>query len=213
MNRSLVVLSLAVFLSGFSPQAKADGLLANWKLNEPAGSTSFADSSGHGNTGSLVGTDSLTTIAGPFGTSGPTALYFHGATGNTTVNGADYINVPYNSALSGMGDLTLSAWIYLPAGTTNSSPPSEIFSYMQSGSTGTNAYMLGTGYTVKDRMYFNVGYTAAGANDMYYWTGGTISGVTVPTQAAPARGSWSLPSTMAETTLPPKAIPFFTSTE
>ena len=67
MRRTTVLLLSAGFLVGLATEVRADGLIANWKLNEPAGSTSFADSSGNGNTGTLYGTDTLTTIAGPYG--------------------------------------------------------------------------------------------------------------------------------------------------
>ena len=36
-------------------QARADGLLANWTLNSPTGTTSFPDNSGNGHTATLQG--------------------------------------------------------------------------------------------------------------------------------------------------------------
>ena len=162
-----------MLLVGLGHPAQADDLLANWKLNEPAGSTTFADASGNGNTGTLMGTDTLTTIPGPFGAAGPTALYFNGVLGNventaTSTSGAavnnptpTYIKVPYNAALSGStvngvltgyNALTLSAWIYLPANWTyngsGASPGSEMVCYSaayQAGYPG-QVYQLGDGY-------------------------------------------------------------------
>ena len=69
MHRGIVFLSLAALLAGFAPQAWSDGLVANWKFSETAGSSSFADSGPNGLTATLYGTDTLTTIQGPFGAS------------------------------------------------------------------------------------------------------------------------------------------------
>ena len=170
-----LVLSAAVLIAP-APRAQADGLLANWMLNENGGSAgpTFADSSGNGNTATLMGTDTLTTMQGPFGASGPTALYFNGVSGNvenTATNNSGgavsninptYLNVPYNPALSishysgstpvGYNALTLSAWIFLPSNWTYSgtsaSPGSEMISYSaayQSGYPG-EVYQFGDGY-------------------------------------------------------------------
>ena len=189
MHRSILLLLLVAIAITLAPRAQASTLVANWQFSEAAGATSFTDSTGNGHTGSLVGTDSLGTMTGPFGASGPTALYFHGATGNTVATGADYISVPYSSVLSGMNAMTVSAWIYMPTGATKSSPASEMISCMASATGSANVFDFGDGYTVNDRMYF-YGNAPGGANDMYYWTGGTISGVTVPIQASP--GAWQL---------------------
>ena len=136
---TLTVLALWV---GASDVARADDLLANWMFNQLSGSTSFADSSGNGNTGTLVGSDSVVSMNGTTYPASPvgTGLYFNGlsSTGN-------YVSVPYNSALSGMGDLTLSAWIYLPAALTSSSPKEEIFNlWNQNG--GAECYQFGFGF-------------------------------------------------------------------
>ncbi|GGD57216.1 LamG domain-containing protein [Paenibacillus nasutitermitis] len=74
------------------------GLKAEWKLDETAG-TSASDSSGSGNTGTLVN--------GPVWTTGKknNALSFDGID--------DYMNVPDSAALDGMGALTVSAWVNL----------------------------------------------------------------------------------------------------
>jgi hypothetical protein len=164
-----VVLAIAVLI-GLAPQAQATALLANWKMNEAGGTAgmTIADSSGNGNTGTLHGTDTLTTIAGPFGASGPTGLYFNGVLGNliNTATGVNnptptYFSVPYNAALSvdhyvgstpiGFNGLTLSAWIYLPsswiASGTGVSPGSEVISLGGSApAPNTNVYQIGDGY-------------------------------------------------------------------
>ena len=89
----LVALVLLVVLAGASGIARADGLVANWPFNGPSGSTSFADASGNGNTGTLVGTDTVTSVPAPIGT----GLYFNGLSGT-----GNYISVPYNAAMSGV---------------------------------------------------------------------------------------------------------------
>ena len=139
-----------------------------------AGSTSFADSSGNGNTGTLMGTDTLTTMTGPYGAGGPTALYFNGVRGNVENTALDnsgvavnnpnptYINVPYNPSLSvagyangnaiGYNALTLDAWIYLPSNWvyngSSASPGSEMISYSAPYAPyyPGEVYQLGDGY-------------------------------------------------------------------
>ena len=173
MHRTMLLLLSAAFLVGLAPQVRADGLIANWPLSEPAGSqltagTTFADSGPNGLTATLYGTDTLTTIAGPFGASGPQGLYFSGAAaGNLGNNGVanngqtinnpnpTYLGVPYNAALSnqivnglptsGLWNLTISARIDLPTAWGSSSPCSEIVSYYNaSESEGNNGYPDGT---------------------------------------------------------------------
>ena len=141
----------------------------------------------------LYGTDTLTTIAGPYGASGPTALYFNGVAGNLGNNGVadsgsdinnptpSYIGVPYNAALSnqivggqptsGLWNLTISAWIYLPSGWNGGSEGSEIVSYYPPGTEGSTAgqvYQLGTGFqggNSNRRMYFVDGLQGGTADD------------------------------------------------
>ena len=96
----LVALVLLVVLAGASGIARADGLVANWPFNGPSGSTSFADASGNGNTGTLWDRH-MTSVPAPIGT----GLYFNGLSGT-----GNYISVPYNAAMSGVNvnDLTIS---------------------------------------------------------------------------------------------------------
>ena len=197
MHRTILLLLSAALLAGLASQVRADGLIANWKLDEPAGSTSFADSSGNGNTGTLHGADSLTTIQGPYGPSGPTALDFNGVAGNlsntATVGGSNtgapvvnpnptYIGVPYNPTLSGqeinggswlgLTGLTISAWIYLPTGWSNSSQGSEIMSYYPPGTEGSTpgqVYQLGDAYqAAARRMAFVTGSQGGSIIDEHY---------------------------------------------
>ena len=211
MRRTILLLLSAGLLIGFAPRGRADGLVADWELNEPAGSTSFADASGGGNTGTLHGTDSLTTIAGPYGPSGPTALYFNGIAGNlgntATVGGSNtgnpvnnpnptYISVPYNADLSSLPDATISAWIYLPAGWSNSSQGSEIVSYYPPGAEGATAgqvYQLGDAFQAAARkMTFATGSSAGTLIDQHYAS-------PAPGHATPVLGSLSRPPSTAPT--------------
>ena len=193
MHCGILLVLCVAFLVGLAPQVRADGLIANWLLNQSAGSTSFADSGPNNLTATLYGTDSLTTIAGPFGASGPTALYFNGVAGNLGNNGVadsgsntnnanpSYIGVPYNVNLSeqyrngswqGLQDLTISAWVYLPSGWNGGSEGSEIVSYYPPGTEGSTAgqvYQLGTGFQGSNsnrRMYFVDGLQGGTADDV-----------------------------------------------
>ena len=139
----LVVLGALTVLIGTSGIARADDLLANWMFNEPTGSTSFADSSGNGNSGTLAGPDSVVSMNGGAYPASPvgTGVYFNGLSGT-----GNYVSVPYSSAMSGMMDLTLSAWVYIPTpGLTSSSPKEEVFGlFNQNG--GNQCYQFGTGF-------------------------------------------------------------------
>ena len=167
-RKSFLVLSVIgalTVLIGASGVSWADGLLANWALSEASGSTSFADSSGNGNTGTLVGSDSVVSMTGGAYPVSPvgTGVYFNGLSG-----AGNYISVPYNSAMSGMMDLTISAWIYIPSpGLTTSSPKEEIFSmWNQNG--GAKCYQFGFGYAVSWLAFQDAG---GNCYDQYYTTG------------------------------------------
>jgi hypothetical protein len=148
---ALVVLAV---VTGASSVTHADGLLANWTFDEPGGSTSFADASGNGHTGTLVGADSLTSVSAPIGT----GLYFNGLSGT-----GNYVSVPYDAAFSGMMNLTVSAWVYLPAAPATKE---EIFSlFNQTG--GNQCYQFGFGYALPTWLAFQDGMTAY---DQYYVT-------------------------------------------
>ena len=109
----LALLCLALFSAG---QARADGLLANWTLNAPTGTTSFPDNSGNGHTATLQGSDTLTSMSGMGYPNSPVGggLYFNGLSGT-----GNCLSVPYSASLGGMTCLTLSAWVYYPASTTH----------------------------------------------------------------------------------------------
>ena len=59
MHRGILLVLLVAFLVGLAPQVRADGLIANWLLNQSAGSTSFPDSGPNNLTASCTGTDRL----------------------------------------------------------------------------------------------------------------------------------------------------------
>ena len=181
MHRGILLLSLAVILVGLVPQVRADGLMANWLLNQPANSTSFPDSGPNNLTAALTGNSVSTAIQGPFGASGPTALSFPVNSGNLSASSPTYISVPYNQNLSevykngnwgGLQNLTISAWVFLPSGWGSSSPCSEIVSYYPPGTEGSTAgqvYQLGDGFSgTSHRMYFVDGLQGGTAFDRYY---------------------------------------------
>ncbi len=114
------VLTLAV-LAGMPGVARADGLIANWTLNAPTGTTSIPDASGNGHTATLLGSDTLTSMSDKGYPSAPVGggLYFSGLAGT-----GNCLSVPYSPSLGGMTCLTLSSWVYYPPGTdyTNAVP-------------------------------------------------------------------------------------------
>jgi hypothetical protein len=167
----------------------AGSLLANWAFsgNGGAAGTTFPDLSGNGNTGTLYGTDTLTSMAAKGYPAAPVGggLYFNGATGT-----GNYVGVPYNSQFSGMSDLTVSAWVYFPSGFTTSSitQKSDIFSlWNQTG--GNAAWQFGFGLTPPpiNWMTFSLN-SDNNCYGQYYWTANT-AGTQGPT-ATP--GKWQL---------------------
>jgi T5SS/PEP-CTERM-associated repeat protein len=92
----------------------ADGLIANWTLNQPTGTTSIPDNSGNGHTATLLGSDTLTSMSDKGYPSAPVGggLYFSGQSGTDNC-----LSVPYSPSLGGMTCLTLSSWVYYPSET------------------------------------------------------------------------------------------------
>ena len=86
----------AWFANAASPAVAASGLVAHWKFDEGSGTT-VSDSSGNGNTGTLVN--------GPLWTAGRVgnALFFDGIDDNVTV--------PDSNSLDLSSSFTLSAWV------------------------------------------------------------------------------------------------------
>ncbi len=156
----VVVVGALAVLIGAANAARADGLLANWALGEASGSTSFADSSGNGNSGTLVGTDSVVSMNGGSYPASPvgTGVYFNGVSGTN-----NYISVPYKSALSGMLNMSMSAWIYLPTELTSTSPKQEIFSLWNENG-GNPCYQFGFGYALPTWLTFQNGQNAYDQN-------------------------------------------------
>jgi hypothetical protein len=104
MARILASLLLLSAFLGAGPARAQSGLVAAYGFNEGSGTT-VADSSGHGNNGTIYGGASWTT-SGKFGS----ALNFDG------VN--DMVVVPASASLNVGAALTLEAWVY-PTGTQN----------------------------------------------------------------------------------------------
>ena len=79
-----------------TPNVNASGLIAYWNFDEGAGTTA-CDSSGNGNTATLIN--------GPLWTTGRVgkALYFDGINANATVPGSNSLNLS--------NSFTLSAWV------------------------------------------------------------------------------------------------------
>ncbi len=90
--------------SGLSKQPNNLGLVSYWSFDDGAG-TSATDFSGHGYTGTFVGTP--TWINGKRGK----ALSFPGTT--------HYVTAPDSSMITAGGDIAVSVWIKAPSGTTD----------------------------------------------------------------------------------------------
>jgi hypothetical protein len=88
----------AILLAICSFQALGQGLVGHWRLDEGR-TRSTADSSGNGNTGSLIGAGGPSWITGIISN----ALRFDGKD--------EYVNVPYNGTLAITADITIAAWI------------------------------------------------------------------------------------------------------
>ena len=86
----------------FRIAAITDGLVGYWNFDEGSGTTA-ADSSGTGNTGTLINGPAWTT-----GKVGNGALSFDGAD--------DYVNIPSSAIYDFAGDFTVSAWVNIPVG-------------------------------------------------------------------------------------------------
>ena len=89
--------------------------------------TTFADATGNGHTGTLVGSDPLSSVSAVIGT----GVQFGGNMA------ADYISVPKTSDLGGMNTLTLSAWVNIP---TEQNGYSMVFDMYGNGTDGNEVY-------------------------------------------------------------------------
>jgi hypothetical protein len=186
----LVAFAALAVLAGASNVARADGLVANWMLGEPSGSTSFADASGNGNTGTLVGTDSVVSMTGGAYPASPvgTGIYFNGLSGED-----NYINVPYNPALSPTADLTLSAWVYIPNALTGAAPKESIFGIWnpsnnnsQNAPGGNECYQFGLSLNASLLEFRDAG---GAAGDQYF--GDLYTSATYPNHKY-TQGQWML---------------------
>jgi hypothetical protein len=139
----LAGLSLLLLGAGL---ARADGLLANWTLNDggAAGNTigagaTIADSSGNGFKGTVAGgSDTLQSLPGVIGN----GLYFSGDDSSNY----SYISVPATLAngtnLGGMNSLTISLWVNIPAPSYNNPMTSAVDLY----TTGDECYEVNAEY-------------------------------------------------------------------
>jgi len=99
------------------------GLIGHWTFDGKDMTQNVADTSGQGNTGYLSGQTSTTTVLGRIGQ----ALDFDGVD--------DYVSVSSTKILSGLTDLTISAWI-------NTSTTGEDSIYTERGSSGLDILKL-----------------------------------------------------------------------
>ena len=138
--RLACVATAVIVWVGWSGTAAADGLIANWTLNDlgspgtagTPGVTTFADATGNGHTGTLVGSDPLSSVSAVIGTGAQFG-------GNAA---ADYISVPKTSDLGGMNTLTLSAWVNIPSAQNGFHMVFDM--YDNDGENGNQVYELGT---------------------------------------------------------------------
>jgi hypothetical protein len=142
---AVVVFAVAVCI-GTSETAWADGLVANWTLNDGgtvgntiAAGAPIADSSGNGFNGTVAGgSDTLKSVQGVIGN----GLYF---SGDNSAN-YSYISVPATLAsganLGGMDSLTISLWVNIPADSYNNTNKAAVDLY----NTGDQCYYVGTTY-------------------------------------------------------------------
>ena len=112
-ERFLVLISLtAVMFVGASCVVQANGLIANWTMNDSVGSATVQDESGNGHAGTLPTAAGATATLGVPGIIG-TAVSLPG---DATGSGAGYyISVPASSAWCGQTNMTQSAWVYFNA--------------------------------------------------------------------------------------------------
>lgn len=95
-DRKYTGLSSPVF--GFYGDSLASGLAGYWRFEEGSGGEAF-DSSGHANTGTLVGMDNSAWVSGQIG-------------GGLSFDGIDdYVEVEDSDGLSLTGDMTITAWV------------------------------------------------------------------------------------------------------
>ncbi len=151
---SIIAIISLLFLSCFmniGPNAQTvyasttDGLVGYWKFDEGTGTT-VSDSSGNGNTGTLVNNPQW--VEGKQGS----ALNFNG------VN--SYVNIPDSESLR-VQSLTLSVWIYMTErpyqhGTTHSTIINKLY---YTGGTGTSGYKLQFEFptSTNDRLVVSIG--------------------------------------------------------
>src|SRR5439155_4513515 len=131
------VVKAKAFKSGYNPSAEvsasftqaitSSGLVAYWKFDEGTGTTA-ADSSGNGNTGTLVN--------GPVWTAGiaGNALYFDGIAANVTVLDSNSLDLSNSFTLSAWVNPTVAQNNFTAALAKNSASEHVYFLYATSGS-------------------------------------------------------------------------------
>ena len=110
-NRRVFVFRIitGVAFAGIWNAAWADGLIANWTMNDPIGSTTVQDESGNGHTGTLPTGAGAVTLGVPAVIG--TGVSLPGASDGTT----NLISVPPSTAWGGDTNFTMSAWVEFPS--------------------------------------------------------------------------------------------------
>jgi hypothetical protein len=147
---AIVIFVVAVCMRT-SGTALADGLIANWTLNDggAAGNTigagaPIADSGPNGYNGSVVASSGVvTSVPGIIGT----GLSFN-STGNTSATGA-YIQTPATAngtSLGGMDSLTVSYWLNIPSLPTAQANLENALDLWDGGTSPVECWEVGTSY-------------------------------------------------------------------
>ena len=167
-----------------------DGLVGYWKMDEGTGTSTTADISGTGATGTLYNSPTWTTAVNNnnyYGGSGsdPYGLDF-------SVASSQYIQGSYNAALNPSA-FTISAWARVEGGagtwrsviTSRDSTPAGYIIYAGSDNkwqfwTGAGTWKVVTGPTITDNVWYHLIATYDGVN-MYLFVDGTSYGPTAST--------------------------------
>jgi hypothetical protein len=102
------IVAVALFAGAWNA-AWADGLIANWTMNDPVGSTTVQDESGNGHAGALPTGAGAATLGVPAVIG--TGISLPGASDGRT----NFISVPPSTAWGGDTNFTMSAWIEFPS--------------------------------------------------------------------------------------------------
>lgn len=170
-----IVLFLIIFFPTIAQANIRDGLVGWWKMDEGSGTTT-ADSSGQGNTGTLINTP----------------IWVNGIKGGAiSFNGSNqYVTAATSGLPSGTASRTLSGWIYITqylhyniGFCYGGAGGGAIFGYYLNGSTLNfwgNGDDINTGYTISLNQWQNIAITYDGSNVSMYVNGVQVLAPTAP---------------------------------